>query len=216
MPGQANIHVKVTMTGRAPGMLLHSSELADETNKFAMEIREIIDQGRGRKQLTDEQRERKNWLQWHGAIGTLYWDDEQRYLKMPANNLFRAVVIAATDYRLGTKISERGAVSFEAPDFPILRGDGKYHDDLDVMYKDSRYRLRIPVNPNPSGSKKSLVPVMRPVLPEWSGEIGALVLPELINWEDFLKVIQSAGNVGIGNGRKIGYGRFDVAVERLK
>ena len=46
------------------------------------------------------------------------------------------------------------------------------------------------------------------MFPVWSTTVTAMLLPELINWEAFCKVIESAGNVGIGNGRKIGDGRL--------
>jgi hypothetical protein len=45
--------------------------------------------------------------------------------------------------------------------------------------------------------------------------VTVLVLTELINWDAFCKVIDLAGNVGVGNARKIGYGRFDVQITKL-
>ena len=79
---------------------------------------------------------------------------------MPANNLFKATVEAAKDYRLGAKIEDRGAITFEQPS-PLIRHDGP--DNLDKLYADERYRLRKAVNGNPSkGNKGGKVMVMRP------------------------------------------------------
>jgi hypothetical protein len=208
---QSSTRAKITLTGRSPGLVLNSIELADDTNPYVIKIRELVDAGRGSNTLTDEQRDRKERLQWRGSLGTLYTDGQQ--IIVPANNLFKATVEAAKDYRLGAKIEDRGAIIFEQPTLAIGH-DGP--DDLDKMYADERYRLRNVVNGNPSkGNKGGKVVIMRPVFPVWETTVTVMLLPELINWESFCKVIESAGNVGIGNARKIGYGRFDVQINKL-
>jgi len=205
---QAIIRAKLELTGRPPGLVLNNGELADDTNPIAIQIAELVDAGRGRKKLTDEQRERKDLLNWRGS---LYLNaDGQLYL--PANNLFKAIVTGAREYTLGTKIEDRGAVTLEQAELPI---DHDGPDDLDKLWADPRYRFRTLVNPNPSSKNKSLLPVMRPVFPVWRSEASVLVIPEMINWDSFCKVAEAAGNVGVGNARKIGYGRFDVQITKL-
>lgn len=215
---QAYSTALIELTGRPPGLLVHSSELADETNKYAIEIRELVDAGRGKKRLTDEQRERKDHAQWRGALGTLYTrpddaDPSRDLIVMPANNLFQAVIVAARQFNLGTAIQDRGAVTFGEAEFEIHH-DGP--DNLKALYDNPHYRLRIPVNPNPSARTKSLIPTMRPLFPVWKSRLTALVFPEAINWDQFVQIIEVAGNVGVGNGRKIGYGRFDVQIRQAK
>lgn len=208
---QPYARAKIELAGRPPGLVLHTIELADETNPYTVQIAELIDAGRGTNKLTDEQRDRKEALQWRGALGTQYTDG--KHIVVPANNLFKATVEAAKDYRLGAKIEDRGAITFEQPELPIAH-DGP--DDLEKLYGNDRYRLRKAVNGNPSrGKKGGKVMLMRPVFPVWATSITATVLTELINWEQFVKVMESAGNVGIGNALKIGYGRFDVRITRL-
>jgi hypothetical protein len=208
---QPYARAKIDLTGRPPGLVLHSIELADETNIYTVQIAELINAGRGGSKLTDEQRARKEALQWRGALGEQYTDGT--HIIVPANNLFRATVVAAKDMRLGAKIEDRGAVTFEQPELSIAH-DGP--DDLEKLYADERYRLRKAVNGNPSrGKKGGKVMLMRPVFPVWSTSVTALVLTKLINWEQFVKVMESAGNVGIGNALKIGYGRFDVKITKL-
>lgn len=207
---QSSARARITLTGRSPGLVLNNGELADDTNPFAVQIAELVDAGRGRKKLTDEQRDRKDHLNWRGS---LYVNPEGR-LYLPANNLLRAIVAAAREYNLGTKIEDRGAVILEAaPPELILAHDGP--DDLEKLWSDTRYRFRTLVNPNPSSRTKGLLPLMRPVFPSWSITTTVLILPEIINWESFVKVMEGAGNVGIGNARKIGYGRFDVKIDKL-
>lgn len=207
---QAVIRVKLELTGRSPGLVLNNGELADDTNPIKIQIDELVDAGRGRKKLTDEQRDRKDHLNWRGS---LYVSPEGR-LYLPANNLLRAIVGAAREYSLGTKIEDRGAITLEAapPELMIIH-DGP--DDLEKLWADSRYRFRTLVNPNPSSRNKGLLPLMRPVFPVWSITTTAAILPEMINWESFVKVMEAAGNVGVGNARKIGYGRFDVKVTKI-
>lgn len=207
---QAIIRAELVLTGRPPGLVLNNGELADDTNPVTQQIAELVDAGRGRKKLTDEQRERKDHLNWKGS---LYVNTEGE-LYVPANNLLRAIVAAAREYNLGTKIEDRGAVILEAaPPELIIVHDGP--DDLEKLWGDTRYRFRTQVNPNPTARTKRLVPLMRPVFPSWSITTTVTVLPEMINWESFVKVMEAAGNVGIGNARKIGYGRFDVNITKL-
>lgn len=205
---QATIRAKIELIGRRPGLVLNNGALADDMNPFTVQIKELIDAGRGRKSLTDEQRERKDWLFWHGS---LYLNDD-RELYLPATNVFKAIVSAAREFNLGTKIEDRGAVTLEQTELPIYH-DGP--DELEKLWADSRFRLRIGVNPNPTSRTKALLPLMRPVFPIWSSETTALVIPEMINWESFVKVVEGAGNVGVGNARKIQYGRFDTRITRL-
>lgn len=207
---QAKIRAKLELTGRSPGLVLNNGELADDTNTFAVQIAELVEAGRGRKKLTDEQRERKDALNWRGS---LYVNPDGK-LYLPANHLFRAIVTAAREYNLGTKIEDRGAVALEAaPPELLIEHDGP--DDLEKLWGDHRYRFRTLVNPNPSGRNKGLLPLMRPVFPVWSVTTTAVIYPEMINWESFTKIVEAAGNVGVGNARKIGYGRFDVKVTKL-
>ena len=205
---QASIRATLELVGRKPGLVLNNGELADDMNPFAIKIRELVDAGRGRKTLTDEQRERKDHLNWRGSL----YVNPDGHLYLPANNLLRAIVGAAKEYTLGTKIEDRGAVTLEETELTIEH-DGP--DDLEKLWDDARYRFRTLVNPNPSSRTKGLLPLMRPVFPVWGIKTTATILPEMINWESFVKVMEGAGNVGIGNARKIGYGRFEVKIARL-
>lgn len=210
---ERDIRAKVRLTGRPPGLVIHSSELADELNDFSVEIGKLVDQARGRRKLTAEQRDRLDQLRWRGALGELYCADGKNVV-MPANNLLRAVVTAARELNLGSKIEDRGALSFEAAEIPLDIPGWHGEEPVIALYANPRHRLRIPVNPNPTARTKVLLPVMRPVFPEWSGAVMVRVLPELLDWDKFTRVMELAGNVGVGNARKIGYGRFDVSVER--
>ncbi len=207
---QAATRVTLELTGRPPGLVLNNGELADDTNPIAVQIAELVDAGRGRKKLTDEQRERKDHLNWRGSL----YVNQDGKLYLPANNLLRAIVAAAREYNLGTKIEDRGAIMLEAaPPELIIDHDGP--DDLKKLWADTRYRFRTLVNPNPSSRNKGLLPLMRPVFPGWSITTTAVIIPEMINWESFVKVMEAAGNVGVGNARKIGYGRFNVKITKL-
>lgn len=205
---QAHKLARIEIIGRPPGLVLNNGELADPTNPFAEKIAELVEQGRGRKKLTDEQRERKDFLNWRGSL----YINPEGLLIIPAQNLFKAIVNAAREFNLGTKIEDRGAVTLQETELMLVH-DGP--DDLDKLWSDSRYRFRTLVNPNPSSKNKGLLPLMRPVFPSWSATATARVIPEMINWDAFCQVVEAAGNVGVGNARKIGYGRFDVRVSEI-
>jgi hypothetical protein len=204
---QAHKRARIEITGRPPGLVMNNGELADDTNPFAIQIAEIRPP-RGKK-LTDEQRERKDHLNWEGS---LYTNAEGRLI-LPARHLFKAVVEAAREVKMGTAIEDRGAVSLEQTELPVNLGkDEPEPYDTDKLWADSRYRFRTLVNPNPSSRNSGKLPLMRPVFPVWSAEVTMRLLPEMINWDVFEKIIEGSGNVGVGNARKLSYGRFDVVI----
>jgi hypothetical protein len=206
---QADKRVRLTLTGQAPGLVLNNGELADDTNPIAIQIAEIRPP-RGKK-MTDEQRERKDWLNWRGSL----YIGEEDGLILPARHLFKAIVEAAKEFKLGTAIEDRGAIALEETELPlVLEATGIPHD-LDKLWGNPRYRFRTLVNPNPSSTKKGKLPLMRPVFPVWSVEATVRMFPEMLNWDTFGKVVEAAGNVGVGNARKIGYGRFSVDIQEL-
>lgn len=64
---QAYKKARIKLIGRPPGLVLNSSELADDTNKYTVQLRAVIDKIKQTKNVTDELRERKDLLQWRPA-----------------------------------------------------------------------------------------------------------------------------------------------------
>jgi hypothetical protein len=193
----------VTMTGTT-GLVLDNIEAMDPDGDIAREIKRIT----GKDEMTDEDRARKDRLAYQGS---LYLDDTNR-LVLPYRCIKRALRSGA--YLVGsTALAGRmdKGIETSALEFPL---DYEGPQDPVKLYEDKRFRLRLMVNKNPTG-KKAMVPSVRPLLPEWALTCTITVFNEVIGWDKFVQSVEATGlMVGVGNARKIGYGRFSASVEQ--
>lgn len=215
MPTTPNIvKARVVMTGRLGkgGFVMDNIDAADPESEVYRQIKSITDKG----QMTDEDRQRKDRLAYQGA---LYLNDAKTGLVLPHRCVKRSL-------RSGAYLV--GGVSLSGKIDAGVEGDSVTHpmlyaaapDDRNApepikMYDDQRYRLRMMVNKNPTG-KKAMVASVRPILPVWSVELTLTVFNEIVSWEQFVRTLQTTGeSVGVGNARRLGYGRFDVNITRI-
>lgn len=206
MATEPNIYqARVRLTGTT-GLVLDNIDTADPENPIAIEIKKITDKG---KDMTGEDRKRKDWLAYHGS---LYLNRDKRLI-LPWRCIKRALRSGA--YLVGsTQLSGKtdAGVETSATEFP-LHHNGP--DDTSKLYDDLQFRLRLMVNKNPSG-KKAMVPSVRPILPEWGIDFKVTIFNEVIGWDKFRQTLERTGiSVGLGNARKLGYGRFTAEAERL-
>jgi len=187
------------------GLVLDNIDTADPENAIAQQIKQITD----KDEMTHEDRQRKDWLAYHGAL----YLDASKHLVMPYRCIKRALRSGAF-LTGGTSLSGKmdAGVSASALEFPLgYTGP----EDPARLYEDDRFKLRLMVNKNPSG-KKAMVPSVRPILPDWSLQFTLTVFNEIIGWERLVRAIDATGtSVGIGNARKLGYGRFNAQVTKL-
>jgi hypothetical protein len=192
------------MTGTT-GLVLDNIESMDPDGDIAREIKKITD----KDEMTDEDRARKDRLAYRGS---LYLGDAD-HLVLPYRCVKRALRSGA--YLIGsTALSGKmdKGIETSALEFPL---DYEGPQDALKLYEDKRFRLRLMVNKNPSG-KKAMVPSVRPLLPEWALTCTLTVFNEVIGWDKFVQSVKATGQmIGVGNARKIGYGRFAADVERL-
>ncbi len=203
MPVTPNVdRARLTLTSRT-ALVLDNIRTADPENEIAREIKAITD----KPEMTAEDRQRKDRLAYAGAL----YLDEDGELIFPWANISRALRSGA--YLIG-KASLAGAVgsgiSASEVNFPL----NYQGPPVGKLYEDERYRLRLMVNKNPSG-KKAMVPSVRPVLPDWSMEFTVAVFNEVIGWDKFARAVAVTGElVGIGNARRLGYGRFTADIQK--
>jgi hypothetical protein len=191
----------VVLTGTT-GLVLNNIRLADPEDPVVIERKQIT----GKRQMTSEDRERAEFLQWNGS---LY--EEAGQIIFPVVNVLRSVQSIAAAFRDKTRV-ERGVSSAGAVSVP-LQYNGP--SDLQKLYEDPRFRFRTMVNGNPSSGKKAMVPSLRPVFPEWRIELGLIVFNDVLGWDQFAKYVELAGSgEGIGNARKLGYGRFTAEISK--
>jgi hypothetical protein len=195
---------RLDLAGVTP-LVLNNAHLADPTTYYAIEIKKITDKG---NRMTPEEREQKEALQW---TGSLYLDDAGQIV-FPTRNLLRGIGDAAKGVRLGANV-DRGGVMFTETEVPVQH-DGP--SDRKALWEDPKYRFRTVVNGNPTrGPKGGKVVSMRPIFPTWAMTMTAVVFADILGWDDFLRVLDLSGAQGIGNARKLGYGRFTVKVTKL-
>lgn len=208
--------VKVVMTGKSP-LLMHHPRTADPDEPLKIAIGEIIAK---KMAMTAEDRKRKEQLQWRAGLYTedVKRDgesDPQETLIVPTICLHRCYEEAGKT--LGTGRSSKGPAAFRSismsETYMVLDYDGP--QSLAALATDPRYRLRTLVNPNPSGGKGKL-PSVRPMFPSWRLTTVVNVVTDMgLSWDDFEKVVRAAGQIGILDGRKIGYGRFSTRITKL-
>ena len=208
---------RLDLTGVTP-LVINNIELADDAYEFTAKIKEITDKGK-RGRMTPEMREQKEALQWRGS---LYPGDS---IIFPARNFIRAFRDAAGAFSK-TPAIDRGGVAVTDVEIQVLHdGPAELIDkdtglrygpvDWKAMYDSPRYRFRTIVNGNPTSGKKAMIPAMRPIFPVWAMSLSVIVFTDILGWEDFQKILDTASVQGIGNGRKLGYGKFDVKVTEL-
>lgn len=194
----------VVLTGSTP-LVMDSIEHSDPEDPLSKAIRSITAKGAS---MTEEDQHRKDRLAY---MSSLYLNDDGR-LVIPWNNVSRALTTGAY-YVGGTALSgkvDKGAscvgsgeslLSYTGPEPPKL-------------FDDPAFCLRKMVNKNPSG-KKAMIATTRPKFDDWSVSFPVVVLNDVCGFDDFIRALTATGaTVGIGNARKLGYGRFTVRAEK--
>lgn len=213
-----DITVRVVLTGKSP-LVMHHPRTADPEDEHSMAIAEIVSKG---KQMTPEDRRLKEDLQWRASLYTEMvkadGDDVPRErLIVPMIWLTRA--LEAGGKTLGSGTNSKGAAVFRSvtptESSMLLEYDGP--QDIAGLAADPRYRWRTLVNPNPTGSKPVKLPSARAIFPAWQVVTTLSVVTYMgLSWSDFEKAFRAAGNLGLGDARKLGYGRFRVKITKLR
>jgi hypothetical protein len=201
-----DLRVEVTITGKS-ALVMHNALLADPDEEIVQEIKGITDR---RGKMTPEDRQRKGILEWRGGLYT-----EQagaggsECVVVPTVNLYRALEEGGRAFRRGGGLLiERGILPTET--YARLDYDGPA--DISELAEDRRFRWRTMVNGNPSRGKGSKIPRTRPIFPAWSLTTTLVLMTEQLGYEDFEQIARITGrSVGIGDAKKLGYGRFSVA-----
>lgn len=206
MATTTNIYkMHLTLVGTSP-LVINNIRGADPDEPMVREMKRITDKKTG---MTDEDRERLEWLKWHVSL----YDDPSTYageLHFPVRGILKSFQKAAGQFRKGTKMA-----SAVQPVQALVTIQHRGPRDLDDLYRDSQYRFRNMVNSNPSG-KKAMVPAVRPIFPEWAIETDVVLFNDVLGLGDFERCAELAGiGEGIGNARPLGYGRFNIDIERI-
>lgn len=191
----------IELTGTTP-LLMHNARLADPDDPYSRAIAAI---NAKRSSKTDDDNREVSRLQFAGGM---YFDpDHGPYL--PGPNLIRSLRNAGNlvQKNRGGKQIERGFILLteRAP----LTYDGPR--DLDELWGEgvSRFVDRRMVK-IPQGGR---VPTTRPIFVHWAAAFEFELDAGEIDLDDFRAYADKAGRVeGVGDGRRIGYGRYRTEV----
>lgn len=196
--------IKFSLRG-TDAMLQHNDRLANPLDEHTKAIRTLHKEksrlGRG-KNASEEEAERVLEeifkVEWYG--GTYYADDIGFYV--PWKMIRACLNGAAKQTRDGKKI-ERG-VSSTAARFPLTFNGS--HLTIDEVWEEGKNRdvriVRV-------GAAK--VPRCRPVFFGWEFDCEIMFDSGVIGRDELIEFMQRAGrSEGIGDGRKLGFGRFTV------
>lgn len=193
----------LTLRGTSP-LVVNNIRGADPDEPLVKEIKKITDK---KSSMTSEDRTRLEQLKW---TCSLYEQDAAGNLTFPVAAVLKSFQKAASAFRKGTALQQ--AVTPTQVMVPIQHNGPR---NLEALYADNRFRFRNMVNSNPSG-KKAMVPMVRPIFPEWALELDVVLFNDILGEAQFIQCAELAGiGQGVGNARPLGYGRFDIDIKTL-
>jgi hypothetical protein len=187
--------ITIELTGTSP-LLMHNPQMVDPEFAINRQIKAIT----GKRKKTDEDHRLIQKLEWYGG---LYAQDG--VVVQPTSKVRKCLIETARISKMGKNVER--ALSFTTLTVPLLYEGPR---DIDALFADEQFHSRLSVG---VGNKR--VMRVRPKFFPWTLTVHGLFIEDAgLNLEDFDRILQLAGTVeGIGDGRKIGYGRF-VGVRR--
>lgn len=191
------MRVALTLTG-VTGLVMHNIRLADPDDEYVRAIKELTAKKRNK---TDADNAEIGKLEWFGGL----YHDPEIGVYMPTWNVIRCMEQAAKITRQGTTLVRALAVM---ADRVPLEYDGP--KDVASLWEKPEYRWRTMV-----GVQNQRVARVRPIFRRWSVKLEAELLDDVLNPDDFVRIAQRAGLAeGLGDARKLGYGRFTAEVRK--
>jgi hypothetical protein len=194
------VHALVQMTGTTP-LVMHNIRLADKDDDFARQIA-VINKKRSKTEADYAQIAHLEFL------GGLYWDPTVG-LHVPTFNVLRSWEMGGTLTKQGKALIQSVAITTELT--PIEYEGPRKPEEL---WQQEAFRFRRLVR-----VQRATVTRMRPIFRRWAASLEVEVEEAALDPDAFVRVVETAGKVaGLGDARKLGYGRFaaEVALERTK
>lgn len=190
------MRIAMTWTGTTP-LMVSNVQLADPDNEYSRAIATIT----SKRKKTPEDRLEIARLEW---LGGLYVEDG--IAVMPTANVRRCLERGGAIRRLGTAVV-RSMIPYTVT-VPIEHGGpAKVSELIDLPeYRDSRT----------VAVQRAKTLRTRPIFRQWRITVEAELLEDVLDIADLVAVSSLAGRVeGLGDARKLGYGRFESEIEKL-
>lgn len=181
--------VRFSVRGIVP-LLMHNGQLADAMNPMAKEVAKISK----KRNKTDDDYMR---LAYFEALGGL-WLDEGRRVVVPGEALEAMVLGSARKRKLGPSV--KSGVLCDG-NFPLEYNGPK---DPEKLASNEAFRKRVRVR------VPAAVMRTRPMFPEWGLSFVVDYLPDQIDYDVLVELVETGGRIiGLGDWRPR-YGRFTV------
>lgn len=188
------MQVLIELKGTTP-LIQHNARMVDSADEFTRLIADIT----AKKKKTAADYEEIAHLEF---LGGLYYDPDIG-VHIPTWNIIRAFEDGGKISRQGTAIVRAVAAS---TDRVKLEYDGPRKPEELWQIPSFRFRKAVGVNRN-------RVIRVRPQFRKWALTLQADILDDVIDLDDFSRIVEIAGRaVGIGDARKLGYGRFTATI----
>lgn len=185
----------ITFTGTAP-LMMHNVRLADSLDPYTRQLAAIS----SKRKKTDDDRLEMSRIEFLGGL----YHDEDMGPYIPAENVFRCLMNAATVNRAGKKI-ERGVI-IQSRRIPLAY-DGPREPEKMWGTGESEFVDRRVV----AVMGKRIVRT-RPIFNTWAIDFNVLLNPQVLDEDEFRVTLENAGTmIGLGDYRRF-YGKFSVEV----
>lgn len=192
------MRIHLTIKSTSP-LMLHNEQLSDPENKFTRAIKELTDKGTNQ---TDADRAQIRRLEWQGG---LYVNDGK--VVIPVANLIRCFREAAAMTKKGKDVA--GCVIPVGGMFLPLIYDGP--TDISKLFADDRFVDSRQVKVGRGRIKRT-----RPIFHKWALAADVELMEDAMNVSTFEAIVERAGLIkGLGDGRIIGFGRFEGKVAKV-
>ena len=178
-------------------LLMHRGDLADPMDYYSQETKKLT----SIRKKTDDTRAQIDKFSW---LGGLYLEDGE--IVYPTFNVWRTIQEAAKLTRSGRKV-ERGLL-FDGASVEFTHEGPK---DLDNLYAlpDFVSRKMVVVD-------RKRIARVRPQFRHWTITLTGEIDESVMSPDEFEHFVNEAGRkVGLGDARKLGYGRFAAVIDWL-
>lgn len=188
------MELTIEMIGTQP-LLMHNVQLADPDNEFAKAIAQIA------KKRTKTEQDRFEIARYE-FLGGLYLGPGGPVI--PTANIRKCFAESA-------KITKRGKAVERAVVMHALHEPVEYDGPRDpaALWDQPKFRSRMVV-----GVVGRRVVRTRPMFAEWRVRAAVTLFPDILDLDEFVVIAEQAGLIeGLGDGRRLGYGRFATEVK---
>lgn len=186
--------ITIEIKGVTP-LLCHNVQLADPDNEIVCQIKAITN----KRKKTPEDRRDISKLEWHGGL----------YLSeggpaFPVSGIKKCLLNAAKITKQGSTV-QRALLTLDM--FVPIAYEGPRDPAKLFLKPEHHFRVAVGIQ-----GKKTMR--TRPQFPKWAMVIKCKLLDNVLDIDDFKRIVELAGMAeGVGDGRSIGFGKFQATVK---